>query len=120
MKKNLFSVGFYGAGVMAFLLLLITSTEASPSGKVTLTGTVSCAKCQGVQPLHKGYTRYTWALQSVSQGDDIVFVVGNDIYNLEGDKNQLLKHMEDKVTLNGDLQGRTLIVETIAPVSKSH
>jgi hypothetical protein len=119
MKKNLLSTMFYCAVVAASLVFLTAWSEGPTAGNVTLTGTVSCAKCQGMQPLHKGYTRYSWALQSVSQGDDIVFVVGNDIYKLQGGKDQLLKYMEAKATLSGELEGHTLIVRTLSPASKT-
>jgi hypothetical protein len=119
MKNKLFFAGLYFAIVAASLAPLTAWTVAETSGNVTLTGRVSCAKCQGIQPLHKGYTRFTWALQSVSEGDEVVLVVGNDIYRLQGDKDQLLKHMEGKVTVTGDLRGRTLDVQTVGPVSKS-
>jgi dTDP-glucose pyrophosphorylase len=75
---------------------------------------VSCSRCQGIQPLHKGYTRWTWALRSVSEGDDIVLVVGDNIYKLQGDKDQVLKYMESKAKVTGNLEGRTLAVQTIA------
>jgi hypothetical protein len=72
--------------------------------------------------MHKGYTQWTWALHSVSEGDDIVLVVGNNTYKLQGDqgsKEQLLKSMESKATVSGDLEGRTLIVQTVSPASKA-
>ena len=65
--------------------------------------------------MHKGYTRWTWALHSVGEGDRIVFVVGSDTYELQGEKDQLLKYMEDKVIVKGDLLGRTLVVKAINP-----
>ena|ERR1700730_18273138 len=58
--------------------------------EVTLTGTVSCGHCQGVQPMHKGYTQFSWALYSVSQGDDIVLVVRDKDYKLLLSKRQKL------------------------------
>jgi hypothetical protein len=61
----------------------------------------------------------TWALQSVSDGDDVVFVVGSDIYKLQGDRKELLRYMEDKVNVTGDLQGHTPVVQTIGPLSKT-
>jgi hypothetical protein len=94
-------------------------SEAATDHNVTVTGTVSCSRCQGIQPLHKGYTRWTWALQSVSEGDDIVLVVGNNIYKLQGDKDQLLKFMERKAKVSGNLEGRALAVQTIARPDKS-
>lgn len=120
MKRNMLFAVLCFAIVTALLVPVTAWTVASTSGNVTLTGRVSCAKCQGIQPLHKGYTRFTWALQSVSDGDDIVFVVGDDVYKLRGDKDQFLKHMESKVTVTGNLEGRTLVVQTIGPVSKIH
>jgi len=77
------------------------ASEATSKASVTLTGTVSCSRCQGYPPLHKGYTRWTWAVHSVSEGDDIVIVVGNNIYKAQGDRSQLLKYMEDKVEVTG-------------------
>ena len=119
MKKSVFLAVLYFAIVTAFLIVPATAaTVAATSGQVILTGRVSCARCQGIQPLHKGYTRFSWALQSVNEGDDIVFVVGDDIYKLQGYKGQLLKHMEDMVTITGNLDGRTLAVQTIGTSSK--
>jgi hypothetical protein len=65
--------------------------------------------------MHKGYTQWTWALHSVSEGDDIVLVVGNNTYKLQGNREQLLKYMESKTTL----EGRSLIVHTVSPVSRA-
>src|SRR6267378_1126819 len=77
----------------------VLAVSQGSSDSVTFTGTVSCSKCQGIQPLHKGYTRWTWALQSISEGDDIVLVVGDNMYKLQGDKDQILKFMERKATV---------------------
>jgi hypothetical protein len=90
----------------------------SASMEVTLTGTVSCAHCQGIQPMHKGYTQFSWALQSVSQGDDIVLVVQDKVYKLQGDKDQLLKFMSSKVRVTGLLEGTTMEVATIGRAAK--
>lgn len=94
-----------------------TNTQ-TPLHDVTLTGRVSCGRCQALEPQHKGYTRWTWAVHSVSEGDDIVFVVRNDIYKLRGDKDQLLKFMEDKATVSGEVDGHTLTVQTISRPDK--
>jgi hypothetical protein len=87
--------------------------------EVTLTGTVSCGHCQGIQPLHKGYTQFSWALYSVSQGDDIVLVVRDKDYKLQGDKNQLLKFMSGKARVTGRLAATALEVETIGRATKN-
>jgi hypothetical protein len=75
-KVAIFAV-LYIASVTAFLspLRVQAVSDATTDNKVTFIGTVSCSRCQGIQPLHKGYTRWTWALHSVSEGDDIVLVV---------------------------------------------
>ena len=90
----------------------------SASTEITLTGTVSCAHCQGIQPMHKGYTPFSWALQSVNEGDDIVLVVQDKVYKLQGDKDQLLKFMSSKVRVTGLLDGTTMEVATIGRAAK--
>ena len=90
----------------------VRSTRTAPR-EVTVSGTVSCGHCQGIQPLHKGYTPFTWALNSVSQGDDIVLVGQNQVYKLQGNKDELLKFMSAKARATGQLDGSTLVVETI-------
>jgi hypothetical protein len=97
---------------------IVQAVSQKSSNNVTFTGTVSCLRCLGYPPLHKGYTRWTWAVHSVGEGDDIVLVVGDNIYKLQGDKDQLLKYMEDKVEVTGNLEGRTLIVQTIVRPKK--
>jgi hypothetical protein len=90
----------------------------SASAEVTLTGTMSCARCQGIQPMHKGYTQFSWALQSVSEGDDIVLVTQDKVYKLQGDKDQLLKFMSAKVTVTGLVDGTTMDVARIGRATK--
>jgi hypothetical protein len=90
----------------------------SASAEVTLTGTMSCARCQGIQPMHKGYTQFSWALQSVSEGDDIVLVTQDKVYKLQGDKDQLLKFMSAKVTVTGLVDGTTMDVARIGRAAK--
>jgi hypothetical protein len=85
----------------------------------TITGTVSCARCQGIQPMHKGYTPYSWALFSVSQGDDIVLVAQGTAYKLQGDKRQLLQYMGEKARITGRRDGNTLEVEAITRPAKN-
>jgi hypothetical protein len=91
----------------------------SAGTEVTLTGTVSCARCQGLQPMHKGYTQFSWALYSVSQGDDVVLVVQDKTYTLQGDKDQILKFMSAKARVTGHLEGVTLQVTTIGHPTKN-
>ena len=93
------------------------SGHSAPT-EVTLTGTVSCGHCQGIQPMHKGYTQFSWALNSVSQGDDIVLVSRDQVYKLQGNTDNLLKFMSAKARATGRLDGSTLAVETIGRAPK--
>ena len=105
----------------AIICLVIGSAplfSQDSTSDVTLVGTMSCAHCQGIQPQHKGYTRWTWALHSVSEGDDVVLVAQGNIYKLQGDRQDLLKYMEDKVKVAGNLKGQTLAVRTISPFAE--
>jgi hypothetical protein len=95
----------------------VRSSRPAPA-EVTLSGTVSCGHCQGIQPMHKGYTQFTWALNSVSQGDDIVLVSQNQVYKLQGNKDEILKFMSAKARVTGHLDGSTLAVETIGRAVK--
>jgi hypothetical protein len=97
----------------------VTSRSArSAPTEVTLKGTVSCGHCQGIQPMHKGYTQFSWALNSVSEGDDIVLVGEDQVYKLQGDKDKPLKFMSAKARVTGRLDGSTLEVETIGRAMK--
>ncbi len=93
--------------------------SSTSSTGVTLTGTVSCGHCQGIQPTHKGYTQFSWALYSVSQGDEIVLLVQDKAYTLQGDKNQILKFMSAKARVTGYLDGNTLTVEMIGRAARN-
>ena len=97
--------------------IAVRSARSAPT-EATLTGIVSCGHCQGIQPMHKGYTPFSWALYSVSQGDDIVLLSRDQIYKLQGDKDDLLKFMSAKARVTGNLDGNTLQVETIGRAAK--
>jgi hypothetical protein len=112
MESQLKELAAFVAPTMA-----VRSARSAPT-EVTLTGTVSCGHCQGIQPMHKGYTQYTWALNSVSQGDDIVLVSRDQVYKLQGDKDDLLKFMSANARVSGRLDGSTLQVETIGRAAK--
>jgi type 1 fimbria pilin len=119
MYKSAISAVLAVACIACLLLVTVQAVSQGPSNNVTFTGTVSCSKCQGIQPLHKGYTRWTWALHSVNEGDDIVLVVGDDVYKLQGDKNKILQFMERKATVTGTLDGQRMAVQTIVRPEKN-
>jgi hypothetical protein len=106
-------------GSLLVLSLLVTVPSfAQPVDNVTFTGLVTCAHCVGYQTVHKGYTPWTWALESVKQGDDIIMVVGDKTYKLQGNKDEILKYIAGKATVTGRLDGTTLAVETIGKPGK--
>ena len=96
-----------------FSMMITGSSFARPTSNVTLTGVVTCSRCVGTQPQRKGYTQYSWALDSVDHGDDIVIVVGDKTYKLVGNKDVLLKFMAGKATVVGHFDGNLLVVATI-------
>lgn len=70
--------------------------------------------------MHKMFTRWSWALYSVNQNsDDIVLVVSDKMYTLQGNKDQLLKFIEDKATVKGQLVGTTIVVSDIVRPGKT-
>jgi hypothetical protein len=112
MQSQLKELAAFVAPTMA-----VRSARSAPT-EITLTGAVSCGHCQGIQPMHKGYTQYTWALNSVSQGDDIVLVGKDQVYKLQGDNDKLLQFMSAKARVSGRLDGNTLQFETIGRAPK--
>jgi len=107
------------ASLFALSFLAAIPSFAHPVSSATFTGLVTCAHCVGNQPMHKGYTPWTWALESVKhQGDDIVMVVGDKIYKLQGNKDEILKYIADKAMVTGRLDGNILSVETIGKPGK--
>ena len=108
------------ASLFVLSLLMTVASSAKPVEKVTFTGLVTCAHCVGNQSMHKGYTPWTWALESVKhRGDDIVMVVGDKTYKLQGNTDEILNYIADKATVTGRLDGNTLSVETIGKPGKS-
>ena len=112
--------GFTFTSLLALSSLVTVPSFAKPVNSVTFTGMVTCAHCVGNQPMHKGFTQWTWALESINhQGDDIVLAVGDKIYRLQGNKDEILKYIADKATVTGHLGGNTLSVETIGRPGKA-
>src|SRR5581483_6059882 len=109
----------FGVLCCSILATILYPVAQASSDTIMLTGEVSCGRCQTIQPPPKGYTRYSWALHSISAGDDLVLVIGDRAYKLQGDKNQLLKYVSHTATVNGSLQGATLVIRTITCPKKN-
>jgi len=106
------------ASVAPLTTAAIRPARPAPT-EVTLTGKVSCGHCEGIQTMHKGYTQFSWAFYSVSQGDDIVLVARDKTYKLHGDIDRILKFMCDQARVTGRLEGTTLQMETIGRATKN-
>ncbi len=106
------------ASVLIGCSVLAIQTFARPvASDVTFTGLVTCMHCTDLSQ-HKGFTRWTWAMYKVSQGDEIVFLAGGKTYRLQGDRQQLSKYVEDKATVSGQLDADTIAVTTIVRPKK--
>ena len=104
---------FVVASAVVVSSLLTVQAFAQPTvSDVTLTGLVTCARCLDLTQ-HKGYTPWSWAMYKVSQGDNIVLVASGKAYNLHGDRQQMSKYIQDKVTISGRLDGNTIEVTNI-------
>jgi len=117
-RTSILRVVFASAVALCSILAVQSSAQPAASG-VTLTGLITCSRCVGIETQHKGYTPWSWALHSVNQGDDIVFVTPGKTYKLQGDKQQLLKYIADEATVTGQLDSSTIAVSNITrPTSK--
>lgn len=116
-KKSIFLVAVLASAFAVSPFSNISSTAATVSN-VTLTGLVTCSRCHGDEVPRKGYTPYSWAFESVSQGDDIVFVVGSHRYLLQGNKEQIMKYIAYPATVSGTLDGNVLTMEKIGRPEK--
>jgi hypothetical protein len=106
------------ASFVVLCSILAAQAYAQPTASdVTLTGLVTCSRCLDLSQ-HKGFTRWTWAMYRVSQGDDIVFLASRRTYKLQGDRERLSKYVEDKATVSGHLDADTIEVTDISRPKK--
>jgi hypothetical protein len=104
---------FVLASTVVMSSLLAVQTFAQPAvSDVTLTGLVTCSRCLDLTQ-HKGFTPWSWAMYKVSQGDNIVLVTAGKTYYLHGDRQQMSKYIQDKVTVSGHLDTNTIEVTNI-------
>ncbi len=98
--------------------ILTAQASAKPAAAdVMFTGVVTCSRCLDLTQ-HKGFTPWSWAMYKLSQGDDIVIVTSGKIYRLQGDRQQLSKYIQDKVTVSGNLDMGTITVTNVVRPAK--
>jgi hypothetical protein len=116
--KRISIVRFFVVSAVALSTFVAAQAFAQPAVQdVSLSGLVTCSRCLNLSQ-HKGFTRWSWAMYQVSQGDSIVVVTAGKAYKLQGDREQLSKFIEDKVTVSGHLDANTIEVTKITRPSK--
>lgn len=83
-------------------LWAVQSFARPAESDVSFVGLVTCSHCLDLAQ-HKGFTPWSWAMYQVSRGDNIVLVTDKDDYYLEGDRQDLVKYIGDRVTVTGRL-----------------
>jgi len=95
----------------ALPLLLLASTAAFAAQ--TLTGTVTDDMC-GKKHMMPGKSSAECIRACVKSGSKYALLVGDKVYTLSGDAKQLEGFAGKKVTVSGDLTGKTVAVKSIA------
>src|ERR1700683_4645306 len=84
--KSISIVRFAGAIALALSAFITAQAFARPAlPDVTVRGLVTCSRRPDLRQ-HKGFTRWSWAMYQVSQGDNIVLVASGKTYVLQGDR----------------------------------
>jgi len=82
------------------------------------TGMVTDSLCKGLN-VYKAHTQFSCARDCVQlKRADYVLVVGSAIYTLQADKTELEKFAGGRATVKGQLNGNTIIVESLSTVKK--
>lgn len=111
-----FRFALAGVGLLFSVLTVQSFARVTPTD-VSFTGLVTCSQCTQLTQ-RKGFTRWSWAMYRLSNGDRLVFVTSDKIYKLQGDREQLSKYVEDKATVTGHLDVDTIEVTNITRSTK--
>jgi hypothetical protein len=101
------------AGVITFTLTLFVGLAVSAADSKSLTGVVSDTMCGAKHAMSGDAAACT--RKCVAAGSSYALVVGDNVYTLEGAKDQLDKYAGEKVTVTGDVQGNTVKVASVKP-----
>jgi hypothetical protein len=99
-------------------LLTVSQLLAQSSGPKTFTGIVSDSMC-GAHHMAKDKTPAECTRMCIKQGMKYALVAGDKVYTLEGHDSELDKLAGQKVTVTGKLTADTLVVSSVAPVTKT-
>ena len=96
------------------------SLPAQASGaEQTLTGTVGDSKCQGRTLDRKNVTLLSCThICTNSEGRDFVLSTGDSVYVLAGHRNELDRFGGGRATITGQIDGNTVLLDSVSPVKK--
>jgi hypothetical protein len=83
----------------------------------TMTGTVTDSMC-GAHHMMQGETAAQCTRECIKQGSDFALVSGGKVYLLKGNKSEVDKFAGQHVTVKGKLEGRTIMVNSIAAAQR--
>lgn len=97
------------------------SRAAQSSGtEQTLTGTVGDSKCQGRTLDRKNVTLLSCTyICTHSEGRAYVLSTGDSVYVLVGHRDELDKFGGGPAAINGQIDGNTVLVDSVSPVKKA-
>lgn len=100
---------------MALALTLGLAITAFAGDQKTLTGVVSDSMC-GAK--HASANSAECARKCAASGSGYALVVGDQVYKLQGAKDELTKYAGESVTVTGDVEGDTVKVASVKPAGK--
>ena len=98
------------------IALIALSTLAFGSEQ-TLTGIVSDNMC-GKQHMMKNASAAKCTRKCVKSGSDYALAVGDKVYTLKGDKEEIDKFAGEKATVKGTISGSSVAVSSISAPAK--
>jgi len=96
-----------------FLSAVLSAGAVFAQSRQAVTGTVTDAMC-GAHHMMQGKTAAECTRECVKQGSEFALASGDKVYILKGDKSQFDKFSGQKVTVTGNVDGKTITVLSVA------
>jgi len=97
-----------------FFSTVLSVGAALAQSSQAVTGTVTDAMC-GAHHMMQGKSAAECTRECVKQGSDFALASGGKVYILKGDKSQFDKFAGQRVTVTGNVDGKTITVLSIKP-----
>jgi hypothetical protein len=110
-EKNVQYTTFRKLVILAFITLSIATVSFATTQ--TLTGVISDDMCKS-KHMMPGHSDADCTRACVKSGSKYVLMVGDKMYVLKGDTKQLAQFAGKRVSVNGDIAGNALSVQSIA------